>query len=195
MPYEVSTNVSELVEEALKNQPELLRVRHERDAALQFAGAEKAVNYPTISAVGSAGVVPIHDPQLPDAYATAGVTLSIPLFAGGYYSGRQAEAALRAQAAEEVVRDEENNVIRDVRIAWLNTQNAFERLSISGQLVENAKRSGDLAKARYDNGISSVVEYSQAQLNLISAEINYADTKYEYLLRRSALSFQTGLLR
>jgi len=55
--------------------------------------------------------------------------------------------------------------------------------------------SGDLAKARYDNGISSVVEYNQAQLNLVSAEINYADTKYEYLLRRSALSFQTGLLR
>jgi outer membrane protein len=88
----------------------------------------------------------------------------------------------------------ENNVIRDVRIAWLNAQNAFDRLRITGQLLDNAKQSFDLAQARYSNGISSIVEFNQAQLNLLSAQIAYADTQYEYLLRRSALNFQTGAL-
>jgi len=36
---------------------------------------------------------------------------------------------------------------------------------------------------------------NQPQLNKISAEISYADTKYEYLMQRSALNFQTGMLR
>jgi outer membrane protein TolC len=53
---------------------------------------------------------------------------------------------------------------------------------------------GGLAQARYRNGISSIVEFNQAQLNLLSAQITYADTQYEYLLKRSALSFQTGSL-
>ena len=63
------------------------------------------------------------------------------------------------------------------------------------QLLENAKRSYNLAEARYKNGVSSIVELNQAELNKISAEIAYANTKYEYLLRRSALNFQTGGLK
>jgi outer membrane protein len=195
LPPQVSTNVSWFVQEALTSRPDLLRLRNETDAARAFTKAERALRYPTISAVGTAGVVPIHDPQLPDTYAAAGVGLSLPLFTGGLYSARQKEAELRAQGAQAGLREAENNVIRDVHIAWLNAQNAFDRLQITGQLVENAKRSFALAQARYQNGASSIVELNQAQLSEIQAEISFADTKYEYLLRRSALDFQTGSLR
>ena len=123
------------------------------------------------------------------------MSVTLPLFTGGLYSARQQEAELRARAAEESLRDLENNVIRDVRIAWLNAQNAFDRLRITAELLDNARLSYDLAQARYNNGISSIVEFNQAQLNLLSAQITYADTQYEYLLQRSALSFQTGTLR
>jgi outer membrane protein len=194
MPAQLSTNVADLVEQALRSRPDVLRMRDEREAAFKFARAEKALNYPTISATAAAGVIPIRDSALPPNYAAAGVGLTLPIFAGGLYTARQKEAALRAQASEEALRDGENNVIRDVRIAWLNAQNAFDRLRITRQLLQNASRSFDLAQARYNNGVSSIVELNQAQLNKISAEITDADTRYEYLLRRSALSFQTGTL-
>ena len=194
MPPEVSTNVSEFVQLALQSRPDLLSLRNSQEAALKFARAEKALHYPTLSAVGSAGVVHIGDSQLPNNYAAAGLSLTVPLYAGGLYSARQQEAELRARAADENLRDLENNVIRDVRIAWLSAQNAFDRLRITGELLDNAKQSFDLAQARYNNGISSIVEFNQAQLNLLSAQIAYANTQYEYLLRRSALSFQTGSL-
>ena len=194
LPPEVSTNVSEFVQQALQSRPDLLSLRNSQEAAIKFARAEKALHYPTLSAIGSAGVVPIGDSQLPDNYAAAGLSLTVPLYAGGLYSARQQEAELRSRAADESLRDLENNVIRDVRIAWLNAQNAFDRLRITGQLLDNAKQSFDLAQARYSNGISSIVEFNQAQLNLLSAQIAYADTQYEYLLRRSALNFQTGAL-
>jgi outer membrane protein len=193
MPGQLGTNVSEFVSQALRDRPDLLRLRHEREAAVKFARAERALRYPTIAAVGSAGVVPIHDPQLPDNYAAAGLTLNVPLFSGGLYSAREHEAELRAQAMQETLRDEENNVIRDVRLAWLNAQNAFERLGITRQLLDNATRAYDLAQARYQNGASSIVELNQAQLSLVSAQISQATTQYEYLVRRSVLSFQTGV--
>ncbi len=195
LPPQVSTNAAVFVEQALQSRPDLERLRNEGEAARRFTKAERALRYPTISAIGTAGVAPIRDPQLPETYAAAGVGLSLPLFMGGLYSARQREAELRARAADEALRDAENNVIRDVRIAWLNAQNAFDRLGITGHLLENAKRSFDLAQARYVNRASSIVELNQAQLNEIQAEIEYANTKYEYLLRRSALSFQTGTLR
>ncbi len=194
-PPPLSTNIAELVEEGLRFRPELLSSRYSRDSALRFARAEKALSYPIVSAVGSAGVIPVGDPQLPQNYAAAGVSVSLPLFTGGLYTARQREAELRARAAEESLRDLENNVIRDVRIAWLNAQNAFDRLRITAELLDNARLSLDLAQSRYANLLSSIVEVNQAQLNLLAAQITYADTQYEYLLQRSALSFQTGTLR
>jgi len=194
LPSQLSTNVSDYVEQALRLRPDLLASRNQRDASVKFARSEKALRYPAISAVGSAGVSPIHDAQLSDTYAAAGLVLSVPLFAGGYYSARQQAAQLQAEADDASVRDLENNVIRDVRIAWLNTENAFDRYRISQQLLENARQAYNLAEARYKNGLSSIVEFNQAELNLISAQISLADTQYEYLIRQSALRFQTGTL-
>lgn len=195
LPSPVSTNVADFVQQALRERPDLLALKNEQEAAVKFARAEHALNYPTIAALGSAGVSPIHDPQLEDGYAAAGVALTVPLYAGGLYSARRQEAQLRAQAAAEGLRDLENNIIRDVRVAWLNAQNAFDRLGITRELLENAKQAYTLAQARYAQGISSMVELNQAQLNQISAEISYASTQYEYLLQRSALNFQIGTLR
>ena len=195
LPPPASTNVAEFVQQALRDRPDLLSLRNEQEAALKFARAERALRYPTIAAVGAAGVTPIRDPQLEENYAAAGLTLSLPIYAGGLYAAKQQEAELRAQAAAEALRDLEDNVVRDVRIAWLNAQNAFDRLQISRKLLENARLSFSLAQARYREGISSIVELNQAQLNEISAEIAFAGTQYEYLLQRSALSYQTGALR
>ena len=118
-----------------------------------------------------AGDSPIHDARLADNYAAAGVQLSVPLFAGGLYTARQHEAELKAQADAEMLRNAEDNVIRDVRIAWLNANNAMEQLRTTEQLVKHAVEAYDLAEARYKTGISSIVELSQAQLSLTSAQI------------------------
>ena len=192
LPDPLSTNVSDFVQQALGSRPDLLSLRNQHEAAIKFARGERALSYPTLSAVASAGTVPVRDSQLPDNYAAAGVVLSVPLFAGGYYSARREAALLQAKAEQETLRDLEDNVIRDVRIAWLNAQNAFDRYRITGQLLENARQAYDLAQARYKQGISSIVELNQAELDRISAEISFADTRYEYLVQRSALSFQTG---
>jgi outer membrane protein len=178
----------------LQFRPDLLSLRNQQAAALKLARAERDARLPSILAVGAAGSAPVHDPALPDNYAAAGVIVNLPLFAGGLYVARQREAELQAQAAQESLRDLENNVIRDVHIAWLNVQNAFDRYRITGRLLDNARQSYDLAQARYKNGISSIVEFNQAELNLISAEIAYANTQYEYLIQRSALAYQTGVL-
>ncbi len=141
------------------------------------------------------GDAPIHDTHLPDDYAAGGVQLSLPLFAGGLYVGRQHEAELKAQADDELLRNLENDVIRDVRIAWLNVNNALEQLHTTEQLVQNATEAYTLADARYQAGISSIVELSEAQLNLTSAQIADAGARYNVLIQQANLDYQTGVIR
>jgi len=191
----VSNDVSDLVQTALSQRPELLSLRDERDAALRFAKAQRDSRLPTVEAVGVAGDAPTHDSHLPNDYAAAGVQLSLPLFAGGYYTARQHEAELKARSDDELVRSLENNVIRDVRVAWLNVNNALQQLQTTEELVRNATDAYTLAEARYQTGISSIVELSEAQLNLTSAQIADANARYNVLIQQANLDYQTGVLR
>jgi outer membrane protein len=192
----LSTNLSELVASALQRRPELLKLRYDRDAAMKFAKAERALHYPVISAVGAAGVVPIRDEtHLPlDNYVAGGVNLSLPIFAGGLHSARQHEAELRTKVAEEVLREEEDNVMRDVRIAWLNLTSGAERMKITAQLLKHAAQAFSLAESRYTLGGTSIIELSQAQLNKTAAEIANINARYEFQLQQSGLQFQVGSL-
>jgi len=189
----VGTNdVSELVETALNHRPELLSLRDQGEAARHFAKAQRDSRLPTIQAMGVAGDAPMHDSHLAHDYAAGGLQLSIPLFAGGLYSARQHEAEFRAESDNELLRSLEDNIIRDVRIAWLNVNNAYQQLQTSEELVRNAAEAYDLAQARYTNEISSIVELSQAQLNLTSAQIAEANARYGVLIQQANLGYQTG---
>ena len=190
-----NADVSELVEAALSRRPELLSLRDRREAALRFARAQRDQRLPVIQAVGVAGEAPTHDSHLPDNYAAGGLELSVPLFAGGLYAARQHEAELRAQSDTEQLRSLEDNIIRDVRIAWLNLNNAQQQWHTTEDLVRNASQAFELAQARYKNGISSIVELSEAQLNLTSAQIAQANARYGVLIQQAGLDYQTGVLR
>ena len=196
MPGAVPADVSPLVNQAMVTRPELTQLRLERDSAKRFARAERALDYPTIKVGGAVGSTPERDPKvLDDHYAAGGVFMSIPLYEGGLYAARQSEAELKARAAEENIRDMEDNIASGVRVAWLNANYASEKVQLTAKLLQHANIAFDLAQARYKVGASSIVELSQAQLNKTSAEIAVAGAKYDYLTQRALLSYQVGTLR
>lgn len=193
-PARPPADAAPLVADALGRRPELERLRAERDAAQKQARADRAAHYPTLNALAGVGVIPVHDSRMEDTYATAGVVFNLPLFTGGRDTARQKEAELKAKASEEGLKDEENNVIRDVRLALLRAQHAHERLALTAKLLDHARIAHDLAAARYRLGASSITELNQAQLNLTAAEIAQATAQYDYLLLREALAYQSGSL-
>ena len=193
LPGAADTNdVSALIDAALQHRPEILALSNQRDAARHFARSQEDSRLPTLSAIGVAGASPTHDDRLPDNYAAGGLQLSVPIFAGGMYLARQHEAELRANADAELLRSLEDNVIRDVRIAWLNLNNARERLRTTEQLVNHANDAFELAQARYKVGSSSIIELSQAQLEFTSAQIARTNARYDVLIQESHLNYQTG---
>jgi outer membrane protein len=195
MPANITNGVSGLILEALAQRPDLARLRYQRDAAKEFARAEGKLSYPTINAMGAAGVIPNGNAHLGPDYAAAGVNLNLPLYTGGLYMARRHEAEFQARAADENLRDEENTVIRDVQLSKLNLEYAHDRLALTQQLLQNANEALELARARFKGGISSIIELSQAELNQTAAQIGAADAKYDYQIQHSALDFQLGRLR
>jgi outer membrane protein len=182
------------VQQALQKRPDLLQRRLEVQSSQKFATAEARLSRPSVGLFGSAGYVPAGVTQVPGTFGAVGMNLNIPVFNGGLYRARRYEADARAAAAEQGLHDLELQIRRDVRVAWLNANNAYERLGLTEQLLDQAKLALDLAQTRYQLGLSSIVELSQSQLQYTSAEIAQASARYDYEAQQSILEYQAGLL-
>ncbi len=184
----------DLLQQAIKNRPELIGQRLDVNSAQSYATAERDLWFPSISAIGSAGLTPYGADTLAPRYAAVGVNVNIPLFNGHLFGALRAEAKARARAQEEDLRDLQNQVVRDVRTAWLDANSAYQRLALTAQLLKQATDAMDLAQARYKLGLSSIIELSQAQLNMTQAELQSASAKYDYETQLSVLNYQIGSL-
>lgn len=195
MPEGPPADYQALLGEAIRNRPELASLRFEHEAAERFARAEKDLWMPSISTVASVGLVPLGVTALSNQYGAVGVNVNFPLFNGGLFKARRTEAELRAKSAQENVSDIQNRVIRDVKVAYLNASTGYERLGLTQKLLDQAQLALDLAQSRYNLGLGSIVELSQAQLNLTSAQIAVANGRYDYQTEWSRLQYETGALR
>lgn len=194
LPEAPPDRTNPLLQEAIQKRPELANLRFQATAAQRFVQAEKALVYPSVGIVASAGFVPAGQAAIPGKYGALGANVTIPILNGGLFKARRTEAELRLQAANKSVQDQENRIVRDVRIAYLNAMNAYDRMSLTAQLVTQAKLGLDLAQSRYDLGLGSILELSQAQLNYTGAQIAVAGAKYDYQTQHSVLQYQIGAL-
>ena len=189
--------VSQLEDQAFSNRPEIASQSYESQADQHFAKAERDLLFPTVSALGVVGdafegSVLAGVQQFPTWYGAAGVNVNVPIFNGFQYVSRWREAGLRAQAADQQLRDLKDRIANDVRTSWLNAITAYNRIGVSQQFLNETNLALNLSQTRYNLGLSSIVELSQAQLQQTEAEIQFAAAKYQYRIAQSVLRFQVA---
>jgi outer membrane protein len=182
-------NVAPLIQQALQQRPEVLGLQDEVQSAQKFGSAEHDLWRPTVSALGVVGEAPVRDNHIPNWYGAVGVNINIPVFNGFLYNARAQAADLQTEVNRQKLADMKNNIARDVRNSWQDTNRAYERLSVTQQLREQADLALDLAQARYNLGLGSIVEFSQAELQKTEADIADTDAKYQYRVSQLVLAY------
>jgi outer membrane protein len=181
-----------LIAEGLQQRPEVAALRHELTASQKFSRAEHDLSLPTVTGLGVTGIAPVREPQISSWYGGAGINVSIPIFDGFQFAARAKAADYEADASRERLMNLQNNVARDVRTSWQESRNAYSRLDVTRQLSEQANLSLRLAQSRYNLGLSSIIEFSQAELNKTEADITDTDARYQYRLSQIVLDFTLG---
>jgi outer membrane protein len=186
-------NAEAMIQTAFAARPDLAALNDKFIAARQYSTAERDLWMPAVSAIGAVGGTPVRADQILSSwYGAAGANISIPVFNGFLYNAEEKEAKLRAQAAQEDVRNLRDTIARDVRTAVLNAQTAYERIGVTQELLDQANLALDLASARYKIGLSGIVEISQAQLNQTQAEIANTNARYSYQTALAVVRFEVG---
>ncbi len=183
-----------IVQMALKQRPDLMALNYSQLAAGKYSRAQHEQVLPSIGTTGVVGGTPVRT----DAYFTSnwfgavGLTLKVPIFNGFLYSAEASEAADRARAAQENLRDLQDRVVRDTRDAWLQANTSYQKIAATEKFLRAANLGLNLAQTRYQLGLSSIVELSQAQLAQTQASIENVNARFEYELSLAALNYQLG---
>jgi outer membrane protein len=194
-------DVDVLTNLALQQRPDLQALTYNQQSAEKFRIAQRDQLFPTISALGIVGGTPVRPDCVGSCfpnfftsswYGAIGANMSVPIFNGFLYVSEASEAKFRAKAAAENTRNLRDDIVRDVRTAWLAATTSFQRVGVAAELAKEADLSLSLAQSRYQLGLGSIVELSQAQLQQADAAIGYVNAQYQYRLALSTLNFTIG---
>jgi outer membrane protein len=188
------TDPDQLIQLGLQQRPDLQQLNYSAQSAIKFSRAQRDQMFPSITAAGTAGSVPIRPAQyyVANWWGGIGVNMNIPIFNGFLYSAQAKEAALRAEAASEQSRDLRDQIVRDIRTSWLAANTAFQRVGVTAELLQEANLALELAQTRYQMGLSSIVELSQAQYQQTDAAITNTNAQHQYRLALATLNYEIG---
>lgn len=188
-------DAAQLLAAALEQRPDLQALTYSGQSAVRFSRAQRDQLLPSISALGTAGTVPIRPGSryyTTNWWGGIGVNMNIPIFNGFLFPAQTREAEIRAQAAAEQTRELRDHIVRDVRTSWLAARTAYEKVGVTEALLKNADLSLTLAETRYRMGLSSIVELSQAQYEQTDAAIGNTNAQYQYRLALATLNYEIG---
>ena len=190
----VAQSVDSIINEALRNRPDLAAARAQAAAALAQVRVAQSAEFPALTLSGNAGRV-YSVPQVfagPSYGATLG--LSFPLFNG--FSRQYDVAAARAQAsALSAIADQtRQNVITQVFVSYYALQTAEQRVATADDLLESAQQSVQVAAGRYREGVGSIIDLLTAQSALANARAQQVQSRWQWYASLAQLARDAGVL-
>lgn len=195
------------VDFALANNFSLQAIKYREEAARQSAKANKMEHAPRVAGIieysdfetdGSLDLDPeqsyIGPPDSDEEETVWGVTLSMPLYTGGAVSANRRKAAQEFNAAREERINQTRNTVTQTRSLHMTVMSNVSRIAARKQSIVSSKSSLDATQAGYEVGTRNVVDVLNAQNTLFSAQRDYANSRYDYIINLMRLKEQAGLL-
>ncbi len=196
----VSLDSAQLLAEALGNRPELRQGQARLDSArAQLAGA-RARYYPDLTVNGSAGTSSgdavistngIAGVSFADNWSIAG-QLTWNLFEGFFTVNKIKETQALVDTARADYESLELQVRLEVEQAYITVVEAAERIGATEKAIEAARENLRLAQGRYDAGVGTILDLTDAQLSLSNAEADNVTALTDYRVGLAVLDRVVG---
>ncbi len=122
-----------------------------------------------------------------------GFNLSVPVF--NRFSTRNRVRVARLQQEEYALQldNVKKALYKEIQQAWYTALASESKYTSSRTAAEAGKEAFRLMSEKYDNGKATAVEYNEAKQNLMRAQSDELQAKYEYLFRTKILDFYKGV--
>ena len=174
--------------EALRQSPEY------RAAKLQSSAAEANVQVasrnflPDVSGVGSYGGT---RPELNQTWSL-GLAFTWTIFDGGRLIAAHQEAKANLGAANARIKAAELALLQNLEQAEIAVEAAQERIQAAQVVISSAQENFRLAQGRFDVGVGTILELTDAQLALTQAQNTEAQALADYRISLARLDRSVG---
>jgi outer membrane protein TolC len=182
-----------LLETARKARPELKTQQQREESARLSHSAVKSERLPSIGAFGDYGAIG-SDVVSSRATYTLGVSLRVPVFDGFRREGRREESFSQYKQEQIRTRDVGQQIELQVRVALESLRSAFAEVDASREGLSLAENELAQARRRYEAGVGTSVEVTEAQTRLQRARDNQVIALYDYNVARLDLATATGTI-
>ncbi|MCL1926789.1 MAG: TolC family protein [Syntrophorhabdaceae bacterium] len=173
------------IEEGLLNRPEVRALLEKERSAKEVLRQAHAGHYPFLNSRAGYGYAS-DDFPVQQGYDVS-VTLTQPLFSGFLVRERVREAqALLSSVRHEIV-EAKRRVRLEVEQSAYSVQEARERLTARRKQQEAAAENLRLATARYEVGAGDIIEMTDAQTQMVSADIELNNSAFDLAVSQSSL--------
>jgi outer membrane protein TolC len=127
-------------------------------------------------------------------FQTIGLNMSLPLFQGFSRIANLDRAKIQYKDIEEQKRMAILMAQNQVASAGEDLDKIFETASARKQALEQANTGYNRANKRFDNGLGSQLELTEAEIQVREAEVNYAIMVFNYLTAKANYDLATGIV-
>jgi len=122
-----------------------------------------------------------------------GLTLNIPVFNGWQVNTGISNSEINIRNSQYTLENTRKQLYKNIQQAYADAQASLKSYSASLKAVESMQESFRYTEQRFNVGMVTPVEYNTAKAQLLNAESELAQSKYEYIFKIKVLDFYKGL--
>ena len=188
------------VQKAMDGNLTLANSRIIMDIASYDVGTLRTRRYPTL-AIGAAynnidafRDLNIHDTTKRWSGTVLSVGVSVPIFSGGMITSQIRQGEYELVAARQLVELATRQTDSSARDAFLGMQSAIALVQATKQALESARLAVDATEAGFEVGTRTTIDILNSRKALQSAEVQYQQSRYQYITQLITLKQVSGQL-
>ncbi|HUQ47748.1 MAG TPA: TolC family protein [Gemmatimonadaceae bacterium] len=190
----LSQSVDSVINDALRNRPDLAAARAQAAAAGAQIRVAKSAEFPSLSFGSNASRTTFSPTGASGPAYSFSLGLSIPIFNGFSRQYDVGAAQARADAVSAFADQTRQNVISQVFVSYYALQTAAQRVATSDDLLNSAQQSAQVAAGRYREGVGSILDLLTAQSALANARAQNVQSRWQWYTALAQLARDTGVL-
>ncbi len=127
-------------------------------------------------------------------YSDVGLKVSLPLFRGGAITSKTRQAVHTYEQTQKQVETLYRKTESNTRQAYRGVLTQISQVSAQKQAIISTDSALKATEASFNVGTRTIVDVLTAQTNLIQAQQNYANARYDYIIQSVLLKQAAGTL-
>lgn len=123
---------------------------------------------------------------------SVGISVRVPIFNNLQIKTAVSRAKINIESSKLMLEQTQLQLRKNIQQAYADAQGALKKYKATQKSVDALKESFKYTQQRFDVGMINSLDYNTAKNNLVKAESNLLQAKYEYVFKIKVLDYYQG---